>query len=271
MLLSTLAGKAPTDLTTIRIGKPLPLLNILPNNINSLGDSSVEVVPGDVEGDRVPTLVSPNRSHTSHINDNYCVGPTPILVKSVQFDLNFQKTVFSKTLNPVSLWTAYSDVCCLVVSHVPIVLSHGPPQKNGVSPGQCLSKIKHVKGVSCVSPCLSAPTAPNASNAVAGQSVGGRLQKFCHIWQKMGANPRVVSVLRDGYTLPFKQRPLLTRSPLVLSGCANPTKSLFLKEALLNLIEKLVVEKVVVRSSLAFYNRLFLVPKPNRNGGQSWV
>ena len=29
-------------------------------------------------------------------------------------------------------------------------------------------------------------------------------------------------------------------------------------------MNKLVVEKVVVRSSLAFYNRLFLVPKPNR-------
>ena len=29
----------------------------------------------------------------------------------------------------------------------------------------------------------------------------------------MGANPRVVSVLRDGYTLPFKQRPPLTWSP----------------------------------------------------------
>ena len=54
----------------------------------------------------------------------------------------------------------------------------------------------------------------------------------------MGTNPRVVSVLRDRYTLPFKQRPLLTRSPLVLSGYANPTKSRFLKEALLNLAEK---------------------------------
>ena len=51
----------------------------------------------------------------------------------------------------------------------------------------------------------------------------------------MGANPWVVSVLRDGHTIPFKQRPLLIRSPLVLSGYANPTKSRFLKEALLNL------------------------------------
>ena len=63
---------------------------------------------------------------------------------------------------------------------------------------------------------------------------------------------------------PFKQRPLLTRFPVVQSGYANSTKSRFLKEALVSLTEKLVGEKVVVKSSLAFYNRLFLVPKPNK-------
>ena len=70
MLLSTLAGKAHTgiDLTTVRIGNLLPHLNRPPNSSNSLGDSSVGVVPGDAVGDGVPTLVSPN---TSHINDNY--------------------------------------------------------------------------------------------------------------------------------------------------------------------------------------------------------
>ena len=39
---------------------------------------------------------------------------------------------------------------------------------------------------------------------------------------------------------------------------------MYLKEALISLMNKLVVEKVVVQSSLGFYNRLFLVPKPNR-------
>ena len=63
--------------------------------------------------------------------------------------------------------------------------------------------------------------------------------------------------------LPFKIRPPLTQSPLIKSGYAHPVKSNSLKEALLDLLSKLVVEEVVVRSSLAFYNRLFLVPKPN--------
>ena len=78
-----------------------------------------------------------------------------------------------------------------------------------------------------------------------------------------GANPRVVSILREGYTLPFKIRPPLTRSPVIKSGYAYPGKSKALFQALTELINKLVVEKVVIRSSLAFYNRLFLVPKSN--------
>ena len=58
-------------------------------------------------------------------------------------------------------------------------------------------------------------------------------------------------------------RPPLSRFPLITSGYANPTRSLALSQALGALVEKLVVEKVVVRTSLSFYNRLFLVPKPD--------
>ena len=74
----------------------------------------------------------------------------------------------------------------------------------------------------------------------------------------------MVSILREGYTLPFKTRPPLTRSPVIKSGYAHPGKSKALFQALTELINKLVVEKVVIRSSLAFYNRLFLVPKSNQ-------
>ena len=102
-------------------------------------------------------------------------------------------------------------------------------------------------------------------NVVTRQSVGGRLQKFWYIWQEMGANPRVVSVLKDGYALPFKLRPPLTRSPLIRSGYANPAKNQSLKEALLTLIDKLVV----VKSSLAFSNSIFLVQSPTEDGDQS--
>ena len=213
--------------------------------------------------DGVLTLVSPSLTSISPINDNYCVGPTPIQVDPDQLDpksamvfsraqdvdkLNL-KTKVSKTVNSKVTQALQSDVFYHVVPHVPFVSLHEHPQKKGLSPNHTVSKIKHVKGVCCVNPCLSAPPVPNVPNAVIEQSVGGRLQKFWQVWQEMGANPRVISVLKEGYTLPFKQRPLLTRFPLVHSGYANPVKNRFLKEALLSLMNELVVEKVVIKSS----------------------
>ena len=51
---------------------------------------------------------------------------------------------------------------------------------------------------------------------------------------------------------------------MIVSGYANPVRNKHLKEFLQALIQKQAVEKVVVPSSLAFYNQLFLVPKPNK-------
>ena len=126
------------------------------------------------------------------------------------------------------------------------------------------NKFNCDEGVSCVSQCLSAPSIPNVLHVAMEISVGGRLQSFWQVWQKLGVNPRVVSVLRDGYSLPFRERPYLSRFLLIVSEYSNPLKNKALLEALTSLIQKKAVEKVVVKSSLAFYNHLFLVPKPNR-------
>ena len=208
------------------IKRTLPLLIIQANN-NSLGGSSVGV---DLEaGDGVLTLVFPSLTSISPINDNHCLGPTPIQVDSVQLhpesamvlsraqdvDKLSLKTKTLKTINSRVTHAWQSDVPYHVVPHVLSVSLHRHPQKKGLSPGHSVNKIKHVKGVCCVNPCLSVPSVPNVPNAVIEQSVGGRLQKFWQVWQEMGANPRVISVLKEGYTLPFKQRPLLTRFPLV--------------------------------------------------------
>ena len=76
-------------------------------------------------------------------------------------------------------------------------------------------------------------------------------------------NPKVVTILREGYTLPFQSRPNLTRSPNVISCYVNPHRNLYLLEALHQLLTKNAVEPVTTQKSLDFYNRLFLVPKPN--------
>ena len=56
-----------------------------------------------------------------------------------------------------------------------------------------------------------------------------------------------------------------TRSPTVISCYANPHRNLYLLEALHQLIHKNAVELVQNQKSLGFFNRLFLVPKPNKN------
>ena len=154
------------------------------------------------------------------------------------------------------------DVFFHVATHAPSVATTGPPQKKGLSPIPVLKKIKHVNSVSCVDPCLFVQNVQGVPTVVHDGPVGGRLQKFWQVWQRLGANPRAVSILKEGYSLPFRLRPPLTRVPIIQSCYANPVKSRFLKEALISLQGKLVVEPVLVRSSLALYNRLFLVPKP---------
>ena len=121
-----------------------------------------------------------------------------------------------------------------------------------------------MKSVFSVDHCAFAPTAPNVHNVANVQIVGGRPQKFWQKWSLLGANPRVVSILKDRYILPFKYRPHLVRDPLILSGYVNPLRNLYLKEALQALLQKEAVEMVRVRTSLAFFNRLFIVPKPNQ-------
>ena len=154
------------------------------------------------------------------------------------------------------------DVFFHVATHAPSVATTGLPQKKGLSPVPVLRKIKHVNSVSCVDPCLFVQNVQGVPTVVHDGPVGGRLQKCWQVWQRLGANPRAVSILKEGYSLPFRLRPPLTRVPIIQSSYANPVKSRFLKEALTSLQGKLVVEPVLVRSSLAFYNRLFLVPKP---------
>ena len=77
---------------------------------------------------------------------------------------------------------SYQDV----VSHVTF---HGEPQRKGLSPALCLNKIKVVKGVSCVSQCLSAPSVPNVPHVATEISVGGRLQSFWQVWQRLDRMP----------------------------------------------------------------------------------
>ena len=114
-----------------------------------------------------------------------------------------------------------------------------------------------VTQLSCVQPVT------NAKNAAQNLPVGARLQNFWQTWLDLGASPKVVQILKEGYTLPFRIRPRLTRSPTVISCYVNPHRNSYLLEPLHQLIAKNAVELVRHQTSLGFFNRLFLVPKPN--------
>ena len=189
------------------------------------------------------------------INDNYCKSsPVPVArpVSSV-------KSVITRN----SFVSVPTNVSYHVVCLVPTV-TRWQSQKKDVRPkSKIKSQIKCVKSASFVGHFVSAPNVPNVPNVASVQPVGGRLQSFWEIWAHKGANPKVVSILKEGYVLPFKVRPPLVRDPLIVSGYANPIRDSHLQEAVQALIEKKAVERVRVQTSLAFFNRLFIVPKPN--------
>ena len=75
----------------------------------------------------------------------------------------------------------------------------------------------------------------------------------------------MLQIIKQGYILPFQMQPNLTMSPTIISCYANPHRNLYLLEALHQLMNKSAVELVRNQEYLGFYNRLFLVPKPNNS------
>ena len=211
-----------------KLARIWPLGNPLATEVE-LGVAA-EVVNQDAAPARPKNMLS--------INDNYCLLNPEQMAQPVKCVSNVQRQNFHVSVQ--------QPVLCPVVSPVPFVLNvGGQSQKKDGSPS-LKTEINFVKSVFSVDHCVFAPTAPNVHNVANVQIVGGRLQKFWQKWSLLGANPRVVSILKDGYILPFKYRPHLVRDPLILSGYANPPRNLYLKEALQALLQKEAVEMVRV-------------------------
>ena len=195
------------------------------------------------------------------INDNHCFANVVGLVNSVNVSdkmegLNPPPPVTNKSE------TVFPHVNSFVAS---VPFASGSPQKKGVNPVYCQSirEINHVKDVSCVDHLSFVKIVTNVPTVVTNLPVGARLQHFWEKWEALGASPKIIRILREGYTLPFLFRPNLTRSPMVISKYVNPQRQSLLLEALTQLTNKNAVEPVTNQTSLGFYNRLFLVPKPN--------
>ena len=207
------------------------------------------------EAEDVPPLSHHDQPRaSSRINDNYCVTKlqTRLLAGSIPQTINTGLNL---------------NVKLPVASHVHSAPGHS--QKRELSPGSAgchykSCKLKSVKSVSCVTQLSCVQPVTTVTNAAPNLPVGARLQKFWKTWLDLGAGPKVVQILKEGYTLPFRIRPRLTRSPKVISCYVNPHRNSYLLEALHQLIAKNAVELVRNQTSLGFFNRLFLVPKPNK-------
>ena len=128
--------------------------------------------------------------------------------------------------------------------------------KESVNPNYChYTEIKYVKDVFCVGHLSSANIVTNVPTVAINAPVGARLHQFWEKWEALGSSPKVVTILREGYTLPFRFRPNLTRSPTVISNYANPQRQSHFLEALYQLVNKNAVEPVANQNSLGFYNR----------------
>ena len=191
-----------------------------------------------------------------NINDNYCVLNVAGVKNSVHVSGRKQG------LNPSPVTSKSETVFLHVNSFVANVHSVTRlPQKKGVNPNHCYNhtEIKHVSDVSCVGHLSSANTVTNVPTVVTNPPVGSR---FWVKLEALGSSPKVVTILRDGYTLRFQFRPNLTRSPTVISNYVNPERQSHLLYQLYQLTNENAVQPVANQNSLGFYNRLFLVPKP---------
>ena len=161
-----------------------------------------------------------------------------------------------EALNPSPVTSKSKTVFLHVNSCVANVHSvTGLPQKKGINPNYCHSytEIKYVKDVSCVGHLSSANIVTNVPTVAINPPVGARLHQFWEKWEALGSSPKVVTALREGYTLPFQFRPNLTRSPTVISNYVNPQRQSHLLETLYQLVNKNAVEPVANQNSLGFY------------------
>ena len=88
--------------------------------------------------------------------------------------------------------------------------------------------------------------------------VGGRLTHFAQDWAKITDDKWVLFVIRDGYRIPFLERPILSPDPVFF----QQPLSQHLEEEVASLLSKGAVEELIPECP-GHYSRMFLVPKKN--------
>ena len=121
--------------------------------------------------------------------------------------------------------------------------------------------LKHVGGVSSISPSASVTNVGNVPAAITSPPVEGRLQVFWQTWASVGNKSPGGVHFKERVV--FQTKPPVTREPLIRSECTPPVRQELLQESVQSAVAKQATKRVPNPSSLGFYNCLFLVPKPN--------
>ena len=82
---------------------------------------------------------------------------------------------------------------------------------------------------------------------------------FVEQWRELTQNKWVLSIVQDGFRLPFNSTPPLSTVPISLSQSSSP----LLQEDITELLQKRAVERVQDLGMPGFYSRLFLVLEKN--------
>ena len=95
---------------------------------------------------------------------------------------------------------------------------------------------------------------------------GGRLQFYWQVWLHLHCHPRVVQILRFGYQIIPHSNPPKSVLPTIHSGYSKPQKHCFLTDCVSEMLKKGAIYPLKVCTAPGFCSRLFLVPKPRKNG-----
>ena len=116
----------------------------------------------------------------------------------------------------------------------------------------------------CTTGAVGVATAPvNEYQNSAGPLVGGRFSSFKREWLEENGSNDVSSIIINGCILPFINKLILARQPMILSGYIDHQKDLAHASCIQSLLTKNAVEKMEKVKSLGLYSCPFLVPNPH--------
>ena len=101
----------------------------------------------------------------------------------------------------------------------------------------------------------------DSSKASLSPQVGSRLRSFRRDWQTNNCSDNKLSIITNGYILPFISKPKNSQNSCDYVMIQGPSKDQALASCIQSLLSKYAIERVENVKSLGFYSRLFLVPK----------